>query len=176
MAGTGTEQDRLFEQAVTQFGSALGRLASGYEANAARHCDLVQDIQIALWRSFAVYDGRCSLKTWVYRVAHNRATSHMLNEKRRAASRQCNIEDFEFEATIISPESAADEQRALAEIRRIIATLHPPDRQIMLLYLEDLSGAEIAEITGVSAGTITTKISRFKMLLKQRFSAHGDEE
>jgi DNA-directed RNA polymerase specialized sigma24 family protein len=45
-------------------------LVRGYEADPGRRQDLLQDIHIALWRSFAVFDERCSLRTWVYRVAH----------------------------------------------------------------------------------------------------------
>ncbi len=61
-------------------------------------------------------------------------------------------------------------------IHQIIDALHPPDRQIMLLYLEDLSGTEIAQITGVSAGAVATKISRFKALLARKFAFSGDAQ
>ena len=39
---------------------------------------------MALWRSFAAFDGRCSVRTWVYRVAHNVATSQVIRRRRRA--------------------------------------------------------------------------------------------
>ncbi|WP_181883555.1 RNA polymerase sigma factor [Sphingorhabdus pulchriflava] len=175
MAQAQEDQDRLFAQATAQFGAALGRIVNAYEANAERKVDLAQDIQIALWRSFAAYKGDCSLKTWVYRVAHNRATTHMMHQKRIAASRHCNIEDFEFESVDPNPETIVGEQRALTAIRKIVDALHPPDRQIMLLYLEDLSGAEIAEVAGVASATVATKISRFKSLLARQFKVGGEE-
>jgi RNA polymerase sigma factor (sigma-70 family) len=176
MPCTQGDQDKLFEQAMAQFGQALGRIAAAYEADAERRLDLLQDLQIALWRSFASYDRRCSLKTWVFRIAHNRGTSYILRQKRMALSRLCNIEDYELPTNQPCPESLTDLQNAKAAIHQIIDALHPPDRQIMLLYLEDLSGTEIAQITGVSAGAVATKISRFKALLARKFAFSGDAQ
>jgi DNA-directed RNA polymerase specialized sigma24 family protein len=57
-------RDALYEQAAREFGGALQRLGRAYEADPDRRQDLLQDIHIALWRSFATFDGRCSLRTW----------------------------------------------------------------------------------------------------------------
>ncbi|HEY7807708.1 MAG TPA: sigma-70 region 4 domain-containing protein, partial [Croceibacterium sp.] len=57
-----------------------------------------------------------------------------------------------------------------------LATIHrlkPADRQVMLLYLEDLTAAEIGEVTGLSAGAVAVRIHRLKALLAD---AHGSEE
>src|SRR5215831_11730601 len=72
------DQDERYAEAVRQFGPALERLACGYERDRDKRRDLLQEIHIALWRSLARFDGRCSLRTWVYRVAHNTATSKVL--------------------------------------------------------------------------------------------------
>src|SRR3546814_10204226 len=82
------EQDRAFADAIGRFGPALARMARGYEADPDLRRDLEQDIQIALWQSFARFDGRCALSTWVWRVAHNRATSHMIAHRRRNRSEE----------------------------------------------------------------------------------------
>ena len=73
----GSRQDDLYREAATAFGDGLERLAHAYEADPDIRRDLIQDIHRALWRSFAGYDGRCSRRTWVYRVAHNTAASHV---------------------------------------------------------------------------------------------------
>jgi len=62
----------------------------------------------------------------------------------------------------------------MARILAIIDRLDPPDRQILLLYLEGVAGAEIAEVTGVSADVAAAKISRFKTMLTRRFAAAGE--
>jgi RNA polymerase sigma-70 factor, ECF subfamily len=69
----GLKQDELYQTAIRDFGRALDRLAAGYEADPQRRHDLRQDIHLQLWRSLDLFDGRCSLKTWTFRVAHNTA-------------------------------------------------------------------------------------------------------
>jgi RNA polymerase sigma factor (sigma-70 family) len=168
-----SEQDRQFTDAIARFGPALARMARGYEADTDLRRDLEQDVQVALWQSLANFDGRCSLSTWVWRVAHNRATSHMLAHRRRNAPGWASLEDVDLAADTPSPFDTADSERAMALILSIIDRLDPPDRQILLLYLEGLSGTEIGEVTGVSSDAIATKIHRFKAMLTRRF-ATGD--
>lgn len=67
------KRDELYATASREFGRVLDRLAAGYEADPEKRNDLRQDIHFQLWRSFEVFDGRCSLKTWTFRVAHNTA-------------------------------------------------------------------------------------------------------
>jgi RNA polymerase sigma-70 factor (ECF subfamily) len=55
----------------------------------------------------------------------------------------------------------------------LIRALRPPDRQVMLLYLEDQDAATIAEITGLSAGNVATKVHRIKQVLTRRFHGRG---
>src|SRR3546814_4789850 len=86
--------------------------------------------------------------TWVWRVAHNRATSHMLANKRHAQRGWASIEDVEIADADATPFERADSDRAMALILSIIDRLDPPDRQILLLYLEGVAGAEIGAVTG----------------------------
>ena len=69
------EQDDLYQRAAAEYGPALGRLTCGYEVDPDRRRDLLQEIHLALWRSFEGFDARSSLRTWVYRVAHNTSIS-----------------------------------------------------------------------------------------------------
>lgn len=68
----------MYVETVECFGAAIGRLARGYERDPETRRDLLQDIHLELWRSFAYFDERCSLRTWVYRVAHNTGTRHVV--------------------------------------------------------------------------------------------------
>ena len=76
------EQNELYTKAVAECGRMLERLAAGYEADLDRRRDLRQDVHLQLWRSLAGFDGRCSLKTWTLRVAHNTAASYVIRERR----------------------------------------------------------------------------------------------
>jgi DNA-directed RNA polymerase specialized sigma24 family protein len=59
-------QDTQYEKAASDYGAALIRLARGYEADPEKRRDLLQEIHLALWRSFKAFQGACSLRTWVY--------------------------------------------------------------------------------------------------------------
>ena len=168
------DHDRLFTEAIDRFGGALARLARGYEADADLRRDLEQELQVALWQSLAAFDDRCSLSTWVWRVAHNRATSHMLANKRHAQRGWASIEEVEIADANATPFERADSDRAMALILSIIDRLDPPDRQILLLYLEGVAGAEIGAVTGVSPDAVAAKIHRFKSMLTRRFGGAGD--
>lgn len=168
------EQDRLFSDAIGRFGGAIARMARGYEADADLRRDLEQDIQVALWQSLARFDGRCALSTWVWRIAHNRATSHIIAQRRRAQRRWTNIEDIELPSDDPTPFDRATSEQAMGQILSIIDRLDPPDRQILLLYLEGIAAGEIGEITGVSADAVATKVHRFKAMLAHRYGQPGD--
>ena len=166
------DQQTRYREAVAQYGPAIERLARAFEADADERRDLVQDIHIALWRSLARFDGRCSLGTWTWRVAHNAAASHV-GRRRRTPQGSATLEELDVATDGEDPETAAGERQVIERLNAMIQALGPPDRQVMLLYLEDLSAAEIAEITGLSAGAVAVKIHRLKALLARRFQPGG---
>lgn len=168
-AGRAAGQEQRYAEAAAAFGPALERLARAYERDPDKRRDLLQDVHVALWRSLARFDGRCSLRTWVYRVAHNVATSKALRPQTNAPTVVALDDRLESIAAAASEEEALDRRRALARLHDLIRQLRPLDRQVMLLYLEQLDAASIAEITGLSAANVATKVSRIKQLLVQRF-------
>lgn len=172
-AGFMSIQDQRYQDAAAEFGRAIERLARGCEADPDRRRDLLQEIHFAVWRSFALFDERCSLRTWVYRVAHNAAASYVAS--RRRAPNGVSIEELELADDRAGPEEAASEHQLLSKLMALIQSLKPPDRQVMLLYLEDLDAAAIGEITGISAGAVATKIHRIKTLLAKRFEGGRDD-
>jgi RNA polymerase sigma-70 factor (ECF subfamily) len=161
-------RDELYATASREFGRALDRLTAGYEADPERRHDLRQEIHLQLWRSFAVYDGRCSVKTWTFRVAHNTAVSYVKRERRRN-SPFVSLEEIEQTAAAGDREPDVDQQRALAQLSGFIRQLKPLDRQIMISHLEDMDIPTIAEITGLSPANVRMKIHRIRNILSGRF-------
>lgn len=161
--------DALYARCIAEYGASVERLARGYEANEEAPRDLVQDIHVALWRSFRLFDGRCSLRTWTYRVAHNVGASHVSKDRRRARG-QVGVEELAALAGADNPEQLAGERHVMARLLDMIRRLKPADRQVMLLYLEDMEAAAIAEITGLSPGAVGVKVHRIKELLARRFN------
>ena len=166
-----TPQQKLYLEAVAAFGPALERLARGYVGGSDAWQDLLQDIHVALWRSLARFEGRCSLRTWVYRVAHNTATAQVLRPQTHAPTLVALDDSLESLATRVNEEEAFDRRRALERLHSLIHRLRPLDRQVMLLYLEQEDAASIGEITGLSVANVATKISRIKQLLVRQFHA-----
>jgi RNA polymerase sigma-70 factor, ECF subfamily len=167
-----TRED-LYEEAVRTHGTALDRLARAYEADPEARRDLLQEIHLALWRSFESFDARCSLRTWIYRVAHNVATSHIVTTRRAIARQLIDIEHIEIPDTRNDAASIADRRIALERLMALVRELKPLDRQVVLLYLEGMDAPGIAEVTGISSGNVATKIHRLKNVLTRRFQAGG---
>jgi RNA polymerase sigma-70 factor (ECF subfamily) len=163
----GIGQEQRYREAVGEFGPALDRLARGYEADPDLRRDLRQDIHVQIWRSMARFDGRCSLKTWVYRVAHNVAATHVL--KRRSKVQLVGLEELANTPDADDTETAVGERHAVDRLQLLVRSLKPPDSQIMLLYLEGFDAGAIGEITALSAGAVAVKIHRIKAVLTQRF-------
>jgi RNA polymerase sigma-70 factor (ECF subfamily) len=159
-------QAERYRQATEEFGPALVRLARGYEIDAEKRRDLLQEIHLALWRSFANFDARCSLRTWVYRVAHNSAVSYANRQKRSRHEALVGLEDIEP----IPVPADADRRIALERLTELIQRLKPIDREVILLYLEGMDAAEIGELTGMSARNVATKIHRIKTILARGFN------
>jgi RNA polymerase sigma-70 factor (ECF subfamily) len=157
--------EELYEKAVDAFGPALERLARGYEADEDKRRDLLQEIHVALWRSFSGFDGRCSLRTWVYRVAHNRAVSYIRWDRSRNSAHVVDIEALETHGHSEDREAAVDKTRAQERLSSLIHQLPPLDRQVVLLYLEGMDAASIGEIVGLSATNVGSKVHRLKLLL-----------
>lgn len=165
----------LYERAVADYGNALKRLARAYEGDVNRRPDVLQEIHLALWESLARFDGRSTLGTWVYRVAHNTATSFCIRNKSARVQLVC-LEDIEPPAVADGHARDLDEQQSLERLLALIQRLRPLDRQVMLLYLEELDAQSIGEIVGLSAANVATKIHRLKKVLAQQFQEGiGDE-
>jgi RNA polymerase sigma-70 factor (ECF subfamily) len=172
MAASGKDATDLFEEAAAAYGPALERLARAYEPNADARRDWLQEIHIALWRSLSGYDRRSSLRTWVYRVAHNTATSRVIRRRANAPT-LVSLDELASMPMEGNAEVEADERRAMERILALIHALAPLDRQMMLLYLEGMDAATIGDVTGLSPGNVATKVHRIKKILSHRFHQGG---
>ncbi len=165
---TYSDQDANYQQAVETYGSSLQRLARAAEADRQRQFDLLQEIHVSLWRSFARFDAHCSLGTWVYRVAHNATATYVQREKRQVA-KPMELDEIEGIADSQSLLELVEKDDALEQLMAWIRRLKPIDRQVITLYLEELDARDIADITGITPGAVATRISRLKLKLSKDF-------
>ena len=171
-----TRQRSLYDEAVAEFGGALSRLIRSYERDVDKRDDLRQEIHFALWRSFARFDERCSLRTWTYRVAHNAASTFVLRYRRSRSAQSVSLGELEAIAADVAPDEAVDRAMMLERLHDSIRRLRPPDQQLMLLYLEDLDAASIAEITGLTPSNVATRIHRIKKVVARMVHAEAPDD
>lgn len=129
--------------------------------------DLVQEIILQLWRSFQRYSDQYKYSTWTYRIALNTAISFYRKQNRKIKivnDLSDNISDF------ISTGSHIEPDENLQLLQQFIAELKELDKALMLLYLEEKSQKEIAEIMGLTPSNVSTRINRIKKILQQKFS------
>ena len=160
-----TEQDALYLQASGQFGREIGRFVAGYERDLEKRQELMQEVHLALWQSFARFGQQCSLRTWVYRVAHNVGVSHVQRAMRHPEQTGVSLDELEELVDETAHISLTERRLDLERVMGLVHALAPLEREVMLLYLEDMDAAGIAEVTGLSARNVATKIHRIKSLL-----------
>lgn len=128
--------------------------------------DLLQEILLQLWKSFDNYNEQYKHSTWIYRIALNVAISFYRKEKTRAKISNPFSEAILYTADVLKDENNKEETVLL---QQFLNELQELDKALMILYLEEKSHKEIAEIIGITETNVATKISRIKALLKQKF-------
>jgi RNA polymerase sigma-70 factor (ECF subfamily) len=155
-----------FAALIRRHAGLIHKIAYAYCRHATDREDLVQEIAVQLWRSRDRYDDRFRHTTWIYRIALNVAISFFRRE-RRHRERQLPIDDH---AIVIEPVEPSAELRWLM---RCIDELGALDRALVVLYLEGNDHAAIAEVLGISASNVGTKIARIKTRLRAAFEDHA---
>ena len=162
MSGPVQSRQELFDQVHRDYGEALNRIAACYVDQDADRLDLFQEILVAIWRALPRFEGRSSLKTFVYRIAYNRGASY------RVASRRNRHSDLDMSISHPGPGPAESLQtaRRRAWLRDSIRRLPMPLRQAVMLRVDGLSNQEIAQVVGISEGNVAVRLSRAKKALE----------
>lgn len=121
--------------------------------------DLYQEILINLWRGFPNYRGESSLKTWIWRVSLNTCS----NQERKKKSRIRTV-PLSIDIDLYNDEDAGSRQIQMLYDR--INRLDVFDRAIILLWLENMTYQDIADVVGISVSNVTTRLFRIKEQLK----------
>ena len=157
MTAGGAERSRLFDRTVEEYGDALWRLTAGYASDEAERKDLHQDILMAIWQALGRFRQKSSLRTFVYRIAHNRGLSHRTYERRRTHG---SLEGIVVPDPRPGPHEMAERSQRREVVRRAVRELSPALRQPLMLHLEGLTNPEISEIVGITAGNVAVRLTR----------------
>ena len=135
-------------------------------ARGADASDLYQEMLLQIWKGLPGFDGRSSGNTWVYRVALNTGMSYRRNESRRQSRVVVDESSADLAAETAPPAESGSE---LEILRRFLAGLNRADRAIFLMYLDELSYQEMAEVTGLSVSRVGVKIHRVKQAFLDQY-------
>lgn len=122
--------------------------------------DLFQETLINLWRGFDGFQGKCDVKTWIWRVSLNTCLTFERKKKRRVDTLPLTMDINLFADT-------DDDTKQVQMLYRRINKLGVLDRAIILLWLENMSYEEIGEIIGISTKNVSVKLVRIKEQLKK---------
>lgn len=168
---TARQHQQRFGALLDEHRGIVFKVAGLYSRSAADREDLVQEISVQLWRSFGRYDERqAKFSTWMYRIALNVAISQLRPQRWSEADRFEPLQTHHLE-TVDGGEAMHKQDERLVALNAFIGLLDPLNRALILLYLEDRSYAEIAEILGISETNVATKISRIKHKLRGQMTA-----
>jgi RNA polymerase sigma factor (sigma-70 family) len=159
------DKKEIFIAAVKANEGLLYKLASIYTNTMDDRNDLVQEIVYQLWKSFDSFNQRSSLSTWMYRVAMNVAIYHLKAAKRKIVTVPLDAQPIDLQDA-----DNSDFEEKLQLFKQHLNNLNLLDKGIVLLYLENKSHEEIAQITGISTTNVGTKIARIKEKLKNQIA------
>lgn len=151
------------EQVIAAYGPALARVAASYERDRTLRDDLVQEIAVAVWRALPSLQDPAKLKPFVFRIAHNRAISHVARQAGRPV--QTEVPESLSDGAD-HPEARLVEKEQSARLVEAVRRLPFPYRQIVTLALEDLSYEEIAEALGLTVSNVGVRLNRARAQLK----------
>lgn len=155
------------EAVLSEFAPALARLSALYAHTAADRDDLFQEIAIALWRALPTFRGDSSLRTFVFRIAHNRGLSFRARGRRPA-------HDADVLEQIPTSEPNAEERLEREQqgerLLQALTLLPPLQREAISLQLEGLSTDEICGVLGISANALGVRLHRARHSLRSLLS------
>lgn len=133
------DRERWFDALLATHRPALGRLASSYTRTPAEREDLLQGIAMAIWGALPRFRGECSERTFVFRIAHNRAIAHLARHRRTTIE---GDEDVEVMDPAPDPERSLSSEQQGARLARAIHRLPLVYAQVVTLTLEGMGYAE----------------------------------
>ena len=155
------EMEKAFIAIVRQYERVIYKVCSFYASDEFPLADLYQEVVCSLWLAFPKFRNESALSTWIYRIALNTCITGVRKDMRRPKG---SVAAAMLAESLPEPESMEENIR---ELYRLIAQLKTLEKAIVLLYLEEKSYQEIADVTGLTVSNVATKLKRTKEKLKQ---------
>ncbi len=159
--------EQYFLQLVNQNKGIIYKICHSYCRHQADVEDLAQEIIYQLWKSRARFNPDFKFTTWMYRVALNTAIAHQrkLQQTGKVTELPSGWQEWE-------DKGMQEENPSLQLLYQFLRQLKDLDRALMLLYLEEKSYQEMADILGITSSNVGTRLGRIKEQMKKYFSLH----
>lgn len=131
-----------------------------YESVASKRDELLQDIKAKIFDSLDSFEGKSSIKTWVYRLALNTCLKHVDKKKFD------KLLDLDADVDLIPHDLSIEDKIDFKIMVEYASTFKPVDRELIYLYLIGESQNDIADILGLTVENVSTKISRLKIKIQ----------
>jgi RNA polymerase sigma-70 factor, ECF subfamily len=159
------DQKSLFKDWLEEHSSSVMKVARAYTVTSEECQDLAQEILLQAWRSLPKFEGKASAATWFYRVAlHTAMNWHRKDQPRRARQQPL----LEVQALARGETDGAEQVQQRETVEQLYTAIHQlrqTDAALVLLYLDELSYREMADVLGISENNVGVKLNRAKKAL-----------
>ncbi len=160
-----TQQNARFVEWARTYDAVLWKIARSY-APAGEHEALHQDLLIALWHAAPLYRHEAKPSTFIYRVALSSALNWSRSQT-RYRRRHVVLDEKSAQAPVVAS-GARERERQVEQLYAAMTALSGADRSIALMYLDELSYREIADVLGISESNVGVRLNRVKKRLMER--------
>ena len=160
------EQEKLFTSMVEEQKQTIYMICYLFSKNPTEVEELYQDVLINLWKGFSAFEGRSSVRTWVWRVSLNTCITWQRKSRKKRLPLELSVDLYN---------DTDSDTRQIKMLHDRISQLGPFDRAIVLLWLENMTYEEIGEIVGISAKNVSVRLFRIKEQLRQMSNNNSEE-
>ena len=169
------DQKSLFISWLDEHGSSVMKVARAYTLTSDECQDLAQEILLQAWRSLPNFEGNASPATWFYRVALHTAMNWQRKDKPRRSRQQSLLEVQVLATEGASSAEQIQHRETVEQLYQAIHQLPKTQAALVLLYLDELSYREMAEVLGVSESNVGVKLNRAKKALSALMNGQSHE-
>ena len=168
------EQKSLFMNWLDEHGSSVMKVARAYTLTSEESQDLAQEILLQAWQSLPKFEHKSSVATWFYRVALQTAMNWKRKDKPRRSSQKPLLEVQAVTTEGVDSAEQVQQRDTVEQLYKAIHQLPKADAALVLLYLDELSYREMAEVLGISESNVGVKLNRAKKMLHELMEGESD--
>ena len=169
--------EAAFEELIRQYEKKVYTLCFRMCGNSEDAEEAAQDAFLALWRGIYRFRQESSLSTWIYRLATNACIDTLRRRKKQSGSVSLDDEELFVDAVDTSPQpqETVEHRETQKLLQEGLSALPEEYRKVLILReIEGLSYTEIAESASIELGTVKSRISRGRSLLRNFLSGNGN--